>query len=195
MMAEQRTYLIHPQKFLLWLFIISVIMVFGGLTSAYIVQRSFVRPDQQVLFALPDVLWYNLALALLSSVTMQLSLYWEKLNQMRLVSLALGMTLVLGCLFLLGQWQAFEDMTAGGLPFVDRRRLDNSVSYFYVFTGLHGAHIVSAVITVLVLLVRSLLNRFPAGRRRLIFEMSAVFWHFLGLLWVYLFVFLNYTQR
>ena len=53
---DQRNYIVHPQKFVLWLFILSVIMIFGGLTSPYIVQRSFVGETQQLIFDLPNIL-------------------------------------------------------------------------------------------------------------------------------------------
>lgn len=191
---ENRNYLVHPQKFALWLFILTVIMIFGGLTSGYIVQRSFVSADRQIIFDLPPILWTNLILILLSSVSMQFSLWFAKRDEHRNATLTLLMTLGLGIFFLIGQVYAWGDLTESGLPFVDSRRIDNSVSYFYVFTGLHGLHIVAALLVLLVAIVKTARQNFLPGRRILTYEMATIFWHFLGVLWVYLFIFLKYTQ-
>ncbi|MDX1905545.1 MAG: heme-copper oxidase subunit III [Bacteroidia bacterium] len=192
---DQRNYIIHPYKFALWLFILTVIMIFGGLTSAYIVQRSFVGPERQVIFDLPNILWYNLAVILFSSVTMQYAVWTARREDTPKAMLGLVMTFVLGVAFLLGQMRAWGDLVGIGLPMVDQRRIDNSVSYFYIFTGLHGLHIVAALIVLLVALVNTALNNFRPGRRNLTYELTSIFWHFLGLLWVYLFIFLKFTQR
>lgn len=152
---EQKRYIIHPQKFALWLSIISLIMIFGGLTSAYAVQRSFI-PDP-LIFDLPPSLWSNLALILFSSVTMQFSVWAIKRNETHAL-LGLGMTLVLGILFLVGQLNAWEEMVDSGLYFIDKERKDNSIAFFYVFSGLHGAHIVAGLIAVFVIGFRSLIT-------------------------------------
>lgn len=193
---EKPNYIVHPQKFALWLFILSVIMIFGGFTSAYIVARGALQEDQLILFDLPSILWYNLAILFVSSITIQFAVWAAKHEQTPRAMVGLGMTFVLGCLFLAGQWDAFTELTISGLPFVDQTRLDDSISYFYVITGLHGLHIVAALITVLIVLAQTALDTFrQPGRRELVFEMTAIFWHFLGLLWIYLFVFLKYTQN
>ncbi|MEO1448410.1 MAG: cytochrome c oxidase subunit 3 [Bacteroidota bacterium] len=191
---EKRTYIVHPQKFALWLFILTVIMIFGGLTSGYIVQRSFVPETQQIIFDLPVILWTNLAVILFSSVSMQLSLWFARKEEHKNASLMLLLTLGLGVFFLVGQLYAWGDLTDSGLPFVDKRRIDNSVSYFYVFTGLHGLHIVAALIVLLVAIFKTTRRSFLPGRRLVTYEMATTFWHFLGVLWVYLFIFLKYTQ-
>jgi len=193
---DKQNYIVHPQKFALWLFILTVIMIFGGLTSAYIVSRGAVPADQLILFDLPSILWYNLGVMLVSSVTMQFSVWATKREELNKAMIGLGMTFVLGCIFLVGQWDAFTELTASGLPFVDQSRMDDSISYFYVVTGLHGVHIISALIAVLIVLMQTVFQQFrDTARRRLVFEMAAIFWHFLGLLWIYLFIFLKYTQN
>ena len=188
----KRSYIIHPYKFNLWLFILSTIMVFGGLTSAYVVARSMV--DQPEFFDLPKVIWYNTALILMSSLTMQLATWAVRRGEERRALIGLVMTLVLGVAFLIGQWLGFEDMTAAGNFFVNTNQ-DKSVSFFYVLTSLHALHIVSALVLVLVTLIQTVLKSFKPGRKVLTFEITATFWHFLDLLWVYLFLFLLFTQR
>lgn len=196
MSMDKQNYIVHPQKFALWLFILSVIMIFGGFTSAYIVARGALPAEEIILFDLPQILWYNLGIILVSSVTIQFSVWSIKRADRTKSLIGLGMTFVLGCLFLLGQWDAFLELTRSGLPFVDQERLDDSISYFYVVTGLHGLHIVAALVAVLVVLLQTALQTFgSASRREVVFEMAAIFWHFLGLLWIYLFIFLKYTQN
>mgnify|MGYP001798562435 CR=1 FL=1 len=190
---EEKNYIVHPQKFALWLFILTVIMIFGGFTSAYIVQLDSIETASRTTYDLPPILWRNLIVMLASSVTMQFAIWAAKREQNMQATLGLGMTLVLGLFFLWGQWQAFQDLTASGLPFIDRDRVDNSVSFFYVITGVHGVHIVAAILAVLVTLVLTVLRAFRPGRKKISYELAGIFWHFLGLLWVYLFLFLKFV--
>lgn len=193
---EKRNYIFHPQKFALWLFILTVIMIFGGLTSAYIVQQSFVSAERRIFFDLPEILWMNLAVILLSSVTMQYGIWVSRKNERNKALIALGLTLGLGVLFLVGQVNAWGAMVESGMPMVDNSRTDNSVSFFYVFTGLHGAHIIGAVIVLSIVFIRTALQNYrEVGQRALTYELTGIFWHFLGLLWVYLFIFLKITQN
>ena len=191
---DQKNYIIHPSKFALWLFILTVIMIFGGMTSAYIVQRGFLKPEQQIIFDLPPMLWTNLAVILGSSVTMQYAVWAGRNGQSRRALLGLLMTFALGIIFLMGQFGAWLQMIESGLPMVDKRRIDNSVSFFYIFTGLHGAHIVAALIVLAVAIYRTGAARIRSGNPYLLYELASIFWHFLTLLWVYLFIFLKYTQ-
>jgi cytochrome c oxidase subunit III len=190
---KEHNYIVHPQKFGLWLFILTVIMIFGGFTSAYIVQRGAVPADLAIYYELPAFMWYNLVVVLVSSITMQYAVWSNQRGQKSQSLLGLGMTLILGGVFLYGQWEAFSALTESGLPFVDQRRNDNSVSFFYVIAGVHGLHIVAAILAVLATFWQSAVNSFQLRRRRVVFEMTATFWHFLGLLWVYLFLFLKYA--
>ncbi|MDX2250564.1 MAG: cytochrome c oxidase subunit 3 [Bacteroidia bacterium] len=193
---EKRNYIFHPQKFALWLFILTVIMIFGGLTSAYIVQQSFVSEEKRIFFDLPEILWVNLGIILFSSVTMQYAMWVARQNERTKALVALGMTLILGIMFLIGQVNAWGAMTASGMPMVDSSRFDNSVSFFYVFTGLHGAHIVGGLIVLSIVFIRTALQNYRRpGQRALTYELTGIFWHFLGLLWVYLFIFLKITQN
>jgi cytochrome c oxidase subunit 3 len=192
---ENKNYIIHPHKFGLWLFILTLIMIFGGLTSAYIVMGSFVPDPDRIFFQLPQILWNNTIVILFSSVTMQFSIWAVKRRQSRKAMIGLVLTFILGLIFLIGQFFAWEQLTEGGLPFVDQARKDNSVSFFYVFTGLHGVHIISGLLVLLVNMIRSSAKGLGHEREVRMFEMTGTFWHFLDLLWVYLFLFLLYTQN
>lgn len=189
----KRSYIVHPHKFNLWLFILSLIMVFGGLTSAYVVARSMVK--QPEFFELPGILWTNTIVILLSSLSVQFAVWRARQNDNRQAIIGLLLTFVMGLVFLFGQWEAYSEMVLSGNHMVDPTRADDSVSYFYIFTGLHGAHIVAGLIVLLFALVKTLFNSYAPGKKVLSYEITATFWHFLDLLWVYLFIFLLYTQQ
>lgn len=191
---SKKRFIIHPYKFNMWLFLMTLIMVFGGLTSAYIVSNSFVPEANRIVFDVPGILWQNLLVILFSSITMQFSVWAIKRDESKKAMLGLIFTLILGIVFLIGQFSAWQILTDSGLTFVDPRRMDNSISFFYIFTGLHGIHIVAAIILVLVTLVRTSLDSFKLSKL-LNYEITATFWHFLGLLWIYLFAFIMYTQQ
>ena len=194
-MSEHKNYIVEPYKFILWLFILTVIMIFGGLTSAYIAQMSVIQPQYRILFQLPNSLWTNLALLLFSSVTLQIGFWMTKRGEQTKALVALGFTFLLGIAFLWGQLDAMQQMAVDArLPLVDDQRRDNLVSFFYVFVALHGFHLIAGLVTLLVVGLRSATKKVWAKRLNNM-EIATTFWHFLGILWVYLFVFLLYTQQ
>lgn len=195
MEMDNRNFIIHPLKFALWLFILTVIMIFGGFTSAYIVQADALKESERLVYDLPPILWRNLAVILVSSVTIQFAIFAGKRDQNRMSLIGLVMTFVLGLVFLFGQWDAFSQLSVSGLPFVDPERADNSISFFYVITGLHGLHIVAALLVVLFVFLRILTSSFTPKRKALNLELAGTFWHFLGLLWIYLFLFLKFMPE
>lgn len=187
--------LIDPQKFALWLFIITVIMIFGGMTSAYIVDRGNAR--NPLLFDLPSVLTWNLVVVLLSSIPMQISFMAARRGEMKKALWALGLTLVMGIVFLVGQLEGMEDMVASGVYMVNNNRgagIGNSGSFFFVFVLLHGAHLVGGLLMLLITGINTAAGRIRASRVKPVYEMVATFWHFLGILWLYLYWFLHFTQ-
>jgi cytochrome c oxidase subunit III len=172
----------HPKKFALWLFIVSVVMVFASMTSAYIVRMS---EGNWLQFELPDIFWYTSVLIVLSSI----SLHWgyisarkDSLDQLRV---ALIVTAILGVAFLVGQWYSWVALVDRDVYFVG----NPAGSFLYVFTGLHAIHLISGVIFLIIVLISSL--RFKIHSQNMAqMEMCTTYWHFLGGLWLYLFMFL-----
>lgn len=188
--------IIDPQKFALWLFLITVIMVFGGMTSAYIVDRGNAR--NPLLFDLPSVLNWNLVIVLLSSIPMQFAYMSAKKGEMKRALIGLGLTLAMGIAFLIGQTQGMQDMIDSGIFLVNNNRgtgIGNSGSFFYVFVGLHGAHIIGGLLALLITGINTARGSIKPHRIKPVYEMVATFWHFLGILWLYLFWFLLFTQN
>jgi len=175
----------HPRKFALWLFMATVIMLFGAWTSAYIVKRG--EPGWSS-FELPTQFWINSLLIVIRSGT----LYWAqraaRRDELEKVKLMVSLTVVLGVLFLVGQWLAWIKMIEMNYYFTGTGS-NTSSSFIYVLTGVHGLHVISGVIVLIVLLFATF--RYQVHSKNMTrMEMCSTYWHFLGGLWLYLFVFL-----
>ena len=172
----------HPKKFAMWLFMASVMMLFASLTSAYIVREA---EGNWLYFELPDLFYYTTAIIVVSSITMQWAYFASKKNAVDRVKLLVSITSVLGLAFLVGQFFAWGALVKDSVYFVG----NPSGSFLYVLTGLHGLHIVSAVIFLLIVLNSAVRLRIDSKNMAQM-EMCTTYWHFLGGLWVYLFIFL-----
>ncbi|HMQ00442.1 MAG TPA: cytochrome c oxidase subunit 3 [Cyclobacteriaceae bacterium] len=172
----------NPKKFALWLFIVSVVMIFAALTSAYIVRQA---DGNWLLFDLPNLFWYTSGIIVASSITMHWALVSARKDNLESVKIAISLTSLLGFLFLAGQFYGWKELVENSVYFVG----NPSGSFVYVITGLHGLHIISGVILLLIVLISTF--RFRVHSRSLsLIEMCATYWHFLGGLWLYLFIFL-----
>ena len=173
---------LHPHKFTMWVAIASILMMFGGLTSAYIVKRN--QANWQT-FELPIAFWYSTAIVLASSLTMLLALRSFKERQMSRYRMLLAATMVLGVIFIALQILGFQQLWGKGLT------LQGNVSYsfLYIIVGLHAVHVLGGVIA---LVVMSLLAF--SGKKRVYtsvpLEVMSTYWHFVDILWLYLLVFL-----
>jgi len=180
----------NPRKFALWLFIGSVAMVFAALTSAYIVRQA---EGNWMTFDLPSLFWINTGIILLSSVTMHWAYLSAKRDDLVTTKLALWLTTVLGLGFLVGQYMAWGQLVDGNVYLVNDRAGAVSGSFVYVISGLHGLHIVSGIIFLLIVVVSTI--RYKTHSKNLTqMEMCVTYWHFLGGLWLYLFLFLLFNR-
>ena len=180
----------HPKKFAMWLFIATVVMLFAALTSAYIVRQA---EGNWLLFDLPSLFYLNTAVIIVSSLTMQWAYWSARRDQLEKTKLGISITSVLGIAFLIGQIMAWGQMVDQNIYFVGDRGSAVSGSFVYVLSGLHGAHIVSGVVFLLIVLLSTL--RYKVHSRNLIqMEMCTTYWHFLGGLWLYLLLFLIWTR-
>lgn len=175
----------HPQKFALWLFLVTVIMVFASLTSYFIVRKS---DGNWLDFHLPQYFWVNTAIILTSSLTMHLAYLSAKKDKFQNLKLAMLITTLLGIAFLVGQYLSWKELYHGGIVFAGSQS-NVSGSLVYVLSGLHGLHLIGGVIFLIVVSVSSF-NYEIHSKNLVRIEMCATYWHFLDLLWVYLFVFL-----
>jgi cytochrome c oxidase subunit 3 len=176
----------NPKKFALWLFMVSVIMIFGALTSAYIVRQA---AGNWLDFEMPPMFWINTLVILSSSISMHWAYLSAKRDNVEMSKVAMGITVVLGTAFLIGQLLAWSQLVAKGVYLVGREGSGVSGSFLYVISGLHGVHVISGVIFLVVVSVS--VFKFKVHSKNLSqIEMCATYWHFLDALWLYLFVFL-----
>ncbi len=178
----KKTLAMNPKKFAMWLFIGSVVMLFASLTSAYIVRQA---EGNWLYFELPSILTVSTVVILLSSITMQWAFWSAKKDKVEMVKILVTVTSVLGLAFLVLQFEGWKALVANQVYLVG----NPSGSFLYVITGLHGLHLISAIVFLLIVLVSTYRYRVHSKNLTQI-EMCTTYWHFLGGLWLYLFVFL-----
>ncbi len=171
----------HPHKFTLWVAIASMLMMFAGLTSAFIV-KSNQAGWQDV--AIPTVFWYSTAVILISSLTMQSALRSFRQRNMQQYRTLVGMTLALGILFITLQWLGFQELWEQNIRF----KGGNAGQFLYVIFGLHALHVIGGVIALLVMFGKAFFGKVKLYSAVPV-EVAATYWHFVDLLWLYLLVF------
>lgn len=175
---------ISSPLFALWIAMASIVMMFGSLTSAYIVRHA---AGNWLEFKVPEIFFYSTVVILISSIVLHVS-YWAFRNGKKtLYRLALPLSLILGIAFIILQYKGWLALYNIGVP------LDGnpSGSFFYVISGIHAAHVIGGIFAITV----ATLNAFslpykPTEKRRRKFQLVLHYWHFVDFLWVYLFLFL-----
>ncbi|MFN3315445.1 MAG: heme-copper oxidase subunit III [Raineya sp.] len=186
----EQVFAMNPKKFMMWLFIVSITMIFASLTSAYIFKQADAR---WLTFDLPEVLGYSSAIIALSSVSMQAAYFFSKKDEIAKTKIYLFITLLLGVAFLIMQWEGWKKLIEMGIYIggVDKTGQPVNVagSFVYVLMGLHAFHLVTGVIFLAVVTWATF--RYQVHSKSLVrIEMCTIYWHFLGGLWLYLYFFL-----
>jgi cytochrome c oxidase subunit 3 len=173
------------------LFISSEVMFFGGLFAAYFNSRATHQgewgppasaPPLEILpIALPITI-----LLLSSSFTMQLAVWAIRRGDTAKLKLWLGITLVLGVLFLCGQLYDYSQLGFG---------VSDGIfgTTFYTLTGFHGAHVFGGAVGITILLARALQGQFSA-KNHVAVEAISMYWHFVDVVWIALFTTLYFLR-
>jgi len=180
---------IHPHKFTLWVAIGSILMMFAGLTSAYIVKRS---QASWLMIEIPVMFWYSTATILASSVTVQLALKALKKRDMINYKRLLLVTAVLGVLFIVLQIVGFRQFAAQDIRLVGAGS-NASYSFLLAISGMHGVHVLGGVVALAVIAIRAL-NSSTRSYSTVPLEIAATYWHFVDALWIYLFIFFTWMK-
>lgn len=171
----------HPHKFTLWVAIASIVMMFAGLTSAFIVKSNQVNWKP---VTMPRIFWVSTGVILLSSLTIQMALRSFKQREMSKYRMLIGATLLLGIVFLVLQWMGFSALWEQRVTFKGA----GAGQFLYVIFGLHALHVVGGVVALLVMVIKGI-----AGSTRVYspvpLEVASIYWHFVDLLWIYLVLF------
>ncbi|GGB70067.1 cytochrome oxidase subunit III [Flavobacterium suaedae] len=172
-------------KMLLWFGMVSMFMMFAGLTSAYVVSAS--RPDWINNFVLPTAFTISTVVIVLSSITFHLAKKAIKNDNRGLSTTMLMVTLALGLTFVATQFYGFSQVIAEGYYFTGAESTVTT-SFLYIVAVVHLAHLFAGLIVLLVVIYNHFKQKYNSSQT-LGIELGAMFWHFLDILWVYLFLF------
>jgi cytochrome c oxidase subunit III len=162
----------------------SIVMMFGSLTSAYIVRQA---AGNWLEFRIPDIFYFSTVVILLSSVTLHTSYLAFRRGNETLYKLLLPVSLILGLTFIFMQYQGWTTLYDIGVV------LDGNPggSFFYVISGIHAAHVLGGIFAICVAVLNAFSLPFaPGEKRRRRFQLVLHYWHFVDFLWLYLFLFL-----
>jgi cytochrome c oxidase subunit 3 len=155
-------------------------MMFAAWTSAYVVRQA---AGNWVEFRLPNMFFISTAVLLASSLTLQGSFISFKRGQENAYKGLLSLTALLGIGFVFLQYMGWQKMKAIGMPLT----LNPSGDFIYVFTSFHAAHVLGGIAVLGVALVHAFSLKFkPSPKRKLRFELTLTYWHFVDFLWLYL---------
>ncbi|MEZ2337559.1 heme-copper oxidase subunit III [Mucilaginibacter sp. RCC_168] len=179
-----------PKKFNMWIFIFTSFMFFAALTSGFIVYSGGKGHGLNVI--MPDAFKYSTAVIIISSITLFLASKAAKQLQFAKQQLFLWLTFALGVAFFAIQVYAWYVLTYKMNVYLTDPNA--SRSFVYIFTGMHLLHIIAAILLLLNTLIGTYKN-IPQVRNLFKMEMTSIFWHFLGIIWIYLYVFLLLNQN
>ena len=200
------------KRSLLWFGIVSIIMLFAGLTSAYMVRQG---EGKWVQFALPNLFIVSSVIIILSSISLQWGLISIKKNNLTNLKIGVAITFLLGIGFVICQYMAWKELVSQGIYFVGSVKDittdftyipagnetvaqagdtgNVAASFLYVITGLHVVHLFGGILALAVVLIKSLREKYSASDYNGV-TVAAIYWHFLDALWIYLFLFLLYIR-
>ncbi|MEP7141471.1 MAG: heme-copper oxidase subunit III [Ferruginibacter sp.] len=173
---------IHPHKFTLWVGVASIVMMFAGLTSAYIVKRNLAN---WVTFDLPVIFWFSTVVIIISSLTLYLSQQAFRHREMARYRGLVVTTLLLGIGFVVMQIIGFNQLWVKGITLTK----NVSFSFLYVIVGLHALHVIGGVVALIVLFAKAF-GRKVRNYNIVPLEVISTYWHFVDALWIYLLIFL-----
>ncbi|MFZ4798579.1 MAG: cytochrome c oxidase subunit 3 [Bacteroidia bacterium] len=174
---------VEPKTFVLWLLIVSSIMLFAAFTSGYIVRRG---EGEWVIFNLPTMFMLNTGVIVLSSIFMQWAYLSAKKDELNKTKVGLTVALALGILFIIMQYWGWSQMVYNSIYF---GFANPSGSFVYAITGVHVLHVIIGLFYLLTILIQTYRVKVHKKAIRGI-AMCNTYWHFVGILWIYLYLFL-----
>ena len=192
---------IHPQKFMMWLSIGSMVMEFAGLTSGYMVRQA---QGNWRYYELPAMFWYSTVAIVISSVTMHMAVKAFKNREIPKFKKLITITMILGIAFGLLQYGGFyqlyhqlQQIKINGQVLNELAGVkvngNPSESFLYVIAGLHLAHLFGGIVALIIVYIRNFRANVKVYNSTGL-EITATYWHFVDILWVYLFVFFLANQ-
>jgi len=190
--ALEQEYIVAKKKSakpMLWISMISMVMFFAGLTSAYVISM---KRDDWVSFDLPQAFYISTFLIVASSITLFLSQRLLKQDKRQLSLILLLVTLGLGLGFIWQQYVGFNQLKSIGLFFTGPESTV-STSFIIGITFLHILHLLAGVVVLFVVIYNHFKYKYKP-EDMLGFELGSIFWHFVDILWIYLFFFFSFIK-
>ena len=181
---------LQPKKFIMWLFMVSSIIFFAGLTSGFIVYSGD-GVGKALNVPLPKIFIYSTIIIMLSSFSLHWSYLQTKRLKFGLQRLGLWITFLLGVVFIGLQVYGWSIWTNLGIFFINSNA---TISFVYVFTLFHILHIIAGLMIIIAALWSSY-GKTPNVTNLFRMEIASIFWHFVDILWIYLYVFLLLNQQ
>ncbi|GAA4276946.1 cytochrome c oxidase subunit 3 [Aquimarina mytili] len=180
----------RAKKTMMWFAMVSMAMVFAGLTSAYVVSKT--RKDWLTDLEFPQPFIYSIFIIIASSLTLYLVKKAIENENRSLATILLLSTLALGGVFVFLQFEGFSDIVEQGYHFTGPT--SNIVSTFmFIIVVTHLAHVVGGIIVLLVVIYNHFKQKYKKGQT-LGLDLGSMYWHFVDFLWVYLFLFLYFVK-
>jgi cytochrome c oxidase subunit 3 len=174
-------------RMLMWLGIASMVIFFGGLTSAYIVRMNGGNWKD---LRLPSEFYISTALIIFSSVTMNMAI--SAIKKGRPAGIFILFTFILGLGFAAFQFLGWKALHASGIYFTGKLSIASG-QYLYVLTWAHLMHLAGGLISLIFTGIKTAFGKYTQSSYNGM-QISAIFWHFLDFLWIYLFLFLLFIR-
>lgn len=180
---------LHPHKFMMWVTVAAICMMFAGLTSAYIVKKT---KDSIINAELPSIFYWSTFVILLSSLTMQIAVKNILAKEMYRYRSFLGLTALLGVVFAAMQTIGFYLMEKNGTPLTGIKS-NAGASFILIIVGIHAVHVLGGVVALVVMYLKNYFSK-TRNYSAVPAEVMATYWHFVDILWIYLLVFLVFIR-
>ena len=177
-------------KLILLFAMVSMTMMFAGLTSAFVVSRS--RVDWLKSFELPTAFYFSTAVIIGCSITFHLAKLAIKKDKRAATTMLLLSTLALGVLFVILQFVGFGQIVENGYYFTGSES-SITTTFLYIVTIVHLMHLAGGLISLLIIIYNHFKQKYNSSQT-LGIELGAMYWHFFDFLWIYLFVFLYFFK-
>jgi len=177
-------------KLILIFAMVSMIMMFAGLTSAFVVSKS--RVDWLKDFELPTAFYYSTVVIIGCSVAIHLAKKAIQKDNKSATTTFLLATLALGVLFVILQFVGFGQIVENGYYFTGSES-SITTTFLYIVTVVHLIHLAGGLISLLIIIYNHFKQKYNSSQT-LGIELGAMYWHFLDFLWIYLFVFLYFFK-
>jgi cytochrome c oxidase subunit 3 len=173
-------------KPLLWFGMMSIVMLFAGLTSAVIVRKG---DGNWMQFELPETFLYSTVVIALSSLTLIWANFSAKKDKFEAVKIGVGVTFVLGILFVVLQFMGYSQLVDREIFFTGTSQYASG-SYLYIVSWVHLLHLAGGMISLAVVLFNAFRKKY-SSKNLLGLQVSSTYWHFMGGIWIYLFIFFS----